>query len=97
MLRATDDVAEMRHWAEERGARPCRGPRDGRLALAMPGEGCPGIEVGWDEFEPTFCIGRCVFVYDDAPSGRTWFIGSEREAREFAARAVSGSPAPPAC
>ncbi len=87
MLRVTDDISELRCWAEERGATPCRDPTTGRLALAFAGEPCPGLEVGWDEFEPTFCAARAVFVYDDGPGARHWYLGSEQEARAFVARA----------
>ncbi len=99
MLRVTDDILEVRCWAEARGGRPCRDPESGRLELAFPGEACSGIEVGWDEFEPTFCVARCVFVCDDAPGSRLCFIGSEPEARawfEEEARAGAAAPAIPA-
>ncbi len=90
MLRVTEDVLEMRHWAESRGASPCRDAATGKLGLAFPGERCEGVAVGWGEFEPTFCSGRCVFVYDDALGATRWFIGDAEEARRFVASARSG-------
>jgi hypothetical protein len=84
MLRVTQDVVEIRRWAEAREARPCREPASGRLALAFPGEPCP-FPVGWDEFEPAFCASRCVFVCEDGPSGRRCFVGAADEVRAFVA------------
>jgi hypothetical protein len=83
MLRVTDDILELRHWTEERGGAPCR-QADGRLALCF-GDRIGSRLVGWDEFEPTFCGGRSVFVYDDAPDCTHHFIGSEAEARAYVA------------
>ncbi|GAO02745.1 hypothetical protein [Anaeromyxobacter sp. PSR-1] len=87
MLRTTQDVVELRRWAEAREARPCREEASGRLALAMPGESCPTAmrEVGWDEFEPAFAWIRAVAVYDDAPGGRRCFVGGYDEAHAFVA------------
>jgi hypothetical protein len=90
MLRGTEDVVEIRHWAEGRGARPCRDERSGRLGLAFPGEPCAAAEVGWDEFEVTFLITHCVFVYDDAPGGRRAFVGGVDEAYQFVERELRG-------
>ncbi|HET8538797.1 MAG TPA: hypothetical protein VFL83_02875 [Anaeromyxobacter sp.] len=84
MLRVTDDVLEVRRWAEARGGRPCRDAATGRLRLAFAGDAC-SIEVGWEEFEPAFCASRCVFVYDDAPGARRHFVGATDEARAFLA------------
>ncbi len=82
MLRVTQDVVEVRRWAESRGGRPCRDGRSGRLGLAFAGEPCP-FPVGWDEFEPAFCASRCVFVYDEAPGAHRCFVGSSDEAHAF--------------
>jgi hypothetical protein len=89
MLHATEDVVEMREWADSRGARPSRHPGTGRLGLALPGEPCEDVLVGWGEFEPAFCTSRLVFVYDEAPGSRRWFIGTEAEARAFVRHASS--------
>ena len=95
MLRVTDDVVELRRWAEVRGGWPCRDPQTGRIAIAFPGDSWDGIEIEWDEFEPNFCAGRCVFVYDDALGSRRCFVGSEWEARAFLYWAsAAGAPAP---
>lgn len=83
MLRATEDVVEIRHWAEGRDARPCRDRKTGRLGLAFPGEPCIAAEVGWAEFEATFVNQRCVFVYDDAPGACRVFVGDVDEAYRF--------------
>ncbi len=82
MYRVTQDVVELRRWAEARGAQPCRETRSGRIALAFAGEPC-AFPVGWDEFEPTFCVSRAVFVYDEAPGSRRHFLGSEGDAHAF--------------
>jgi hypothetical protein len=89
MLRVTQDIFELRHWAEARGGHPCRDAATGRLGFHFAGEPCRAIEVGWDEFEPAFCVGRCVCVCDDAPGATTWFIGTEDEAKQY----LCGSPA----
>jgi hypothetical protein len=94
VLRVTDDVLELRCWAESRGGWPCRDPATGRLAVMFPGDAWEGVEIGWDEFEPTFCQGRCVFVYDDAWGSRRCFVGNEREARAFVAWAGAGGSEP---
>jgi hypothetical protein len=97
MLRTTDDILELRHWAEDRGARPCRVSGTGQLLLAFDGDACAGEEVGWDEFESTFCHSHRVFVYDDAPDSRTHFIGDELAAHGFFVRSTETGqqPAPP--
>jgi hypothetical protein len=82
MLRVTQDVVELRRWAESRDAKPCRDGATGRIAFSFAGEVCP-FPVGWDEFEPTFCAGRSVFVYDDAPGSRRHFLGGVDEAHAF--------------
>jgi hypothetical protein len=88
MLRVTEDVLELRKWAECRGARPCRDEASGRVALALPGRPCQGaVEVGWGEFEPAFCAGRWVFVYDDAPGGTAFLVGDVAAVRAFVADA----------
>ncbi len=94
MLRVTDDVLELRRWAEARGGSPCRDAASGRLRIAFPDDRC-AVDVGWDEFEPAFCAGRCVFVYDDAPGARRHFVGGMDEAQAFLAPgdAPAGAPA----
>jgi hypothetical protein len=87
MLRVTQEVVEVRRWAESRGARPCREEATGRIWLVYAGEACTAREVGWDEFEATFKVGRSVFVYDDAPAGRRFFVGDEGAARAFVGEA----------
>lgn len=82
MFRTTQDVVEIRRWAEAHGARPCRDERTGRLVLAFPDQG-GGCDVGWDEFEPTFLANHDVLVYDDAPGHARCFIGPVGEARAF--------------
>lgn len=96
MLRVTEDLLELRRWAEERGGSPCRHP-DGRIGLCFEEGPGPALPVGWDEFEANFCIGRCVLVYDDAPGCHHVFIGSTDEARRYVRSAdphVSGSAGP---
>jgi hypothetical protein len=85
MLRTTEDVLRIRHWAEERGAVPCRDRSTGRIWLAMPDEPCEAELIGWDEFEVNFRHGRGVFVHDDAPGGRRFFVGPADEARRYMA------------
>ena len=85
MLRVTDDILEVRHWAEERGACPCRDAQ-GRIGLCF-GDRVDVALVGWDEFEPSFVLGRRVLVYDDAPDCRHHFIGTQEEARAYVAAA----------
>ncbi len=91
MLRVTDDVLELRRWAEARGGSPCRDAATGRLRIAFADDPC-SVEVGWNEFEPAFCAGRCVFVYDDAPDGHRHFVGGMEEAQAF----LCGDAAAPA-
>jgi hypothetical protein len=86
MWRVTQDVVEIRGWVQGRGGWPCR-LLDGRIALNFPGERCRGLEIGWDEFGPNFCFGRCVFVYDDAAGAGGWFLGSAQEAHHFVSEA----------
>jgi hypothetical protein len=87
MFRTTQDVLELRRWAELHGARPCREPVSGRLVLSLPHAPC-GEEVGWEEFEPTFVTCRFVFVYEDAPGALRNFLGPLEEAHAF----VVGGP-----
>lgn len=84
MLRVTQDVVELRRWAEAHGAQPCRDGSTGRLGLAFGSDPCT-VPVGWDEFEPAFCASRCVFVYDEAPGSRRSFVGPAEEAHAFVA------------
>jgi len=95
MLRVTDDVLEVRRWAERHGARPCRDRQTGRLELAAPGEPC-AVDVGWDEWEPTFRWSRCFLVYDDAPGFRPHFVGDEDAARDWLAVALGRGDGRPA-
>jgi hypothetical protein len=84
MLRTTQDVLELRRWAEAHGARPCREESSGRLVLDAPGGPAGGVcDVGWEEFEPAFVTGRWVFVYDDAPGCSRCFVGPVEEAHAF--------------
>jgi hypothetical protein len=87
MLRTTQDIVELRRWAESRDGQPCRDPRTGRIALAFAGDPC-AFPVGWDEFEPAFMASRSVFVYDEAPGSRRHFLGPIEEAHEFVAGAM---------
>lgn len=96
MLRVTEDILELRHWAEERQGSPCRFP-DGRISLCFGRKLGPALPVGWDEFEANFCVGRCVFVYDDSPGCNHVFIGTADEARAYVSSAdprVSGAAGP---
>ena len=87
MLRVTADVLELRRWAEARGGRPCRDAATGRLRVAFEDDRC-AVDVGWDEFEPAFRAGRCVFVYDDAPDAQRHFVGGPDEAQAYLAADV---------
>ena len=83
MLRATQAVTEIRRWAEARGGRPCRDEASGQIGIALPGLPCEARDVGWDEFEVTFRVTGCVFVYDDAPGSRRMFVGAPDAARAW--------------
>ncbi len=89
MFRTTQDVVELRRWAEAHGARPCRDERTGRLTLLLPGQG-GACDVGWDEFEPTFLARGDVFVYDESPGHVQCFIGPAADAHAFLCGAVDG-------
>ncbi|HEX9050463.1 MAG TPA: hypothetical protein VF841_08035 [Anaeromyxobacter sp.] len=93
MLRVTDDVLELRRWAEARGGSPCRDAASGRLRIAFADDPCT-VGVGWAEFEPAFCAGRCVFVYDDAPGARRHFVGEREEALAFLGGGAGAAAAP---
>ncbi len=96
MLRTTDDVVEVRRWAECRSAQPCRDAESGHLRLVLGQPSSASCGVGWDEFESTFVLTRCVLVYDDAPGSSTCFVGPPDEARAFVAQAACGPAyAPP--
>jgi len=84
VLRVTDDVLELRSWAEERGGRPCRQP-DGRLTLCFGPDLGSAVHVGWDEFEITFLYDHRTFVYDDAPGFIHCFVGTTDEVRAHVA------------
>jgi hypothetical protein len=83
MLRTTEDLCEMRRWAEMRHARPCREEDRGTLRLALPGQPCAAREVGWDEFEVTFRMSHSLFVYDDSPGASRCFVGTADAAHAF--------------
>ena len=84
MLRVTQDLIEIRRWAESRGGHPCRDLATGKLRFGFAGdEACDARGVGWDEFESLFVLGRAVFVYDASPGGRRWFVGDEAAARAY--------------
>ncbi|WP_242395653.1 hypothetical protein [Anaeromyxobacter oryzisoli] len=93
MMRTIEDVVELRRWAEAHGARPCRDRASGRLVLALPGEcepperDAPGVD--WGEWESTFLIWRCAFVYDDAPGSSRCFVGPAQEAHAFLERELA--------
>ncbi len=89
----TQSVSTIRRWTEERQGWPCR-RLDGRLDVGFAGEACRGIEIGWNEFEPTFCALGAVFVLDDAPESRTCFVGPPDEARRFLADLQGWAPLP---
>jgi hypothetical protein len=94
MLRATQDVVQIRRWCEARGGRPCRDEASGQIGIALPGEPCEeALEVGWDEFEATFCVLGCVFLYDDAPGAGRLFVGTPEAARAWMARGPGGQHA----
>jgi hypothetical protein len=95
MLRVTQDVLEIRRWAEAHDASPCRDEASGRLLLALAGEPCAAMDVGWDEFEATFLATRSVCVYDDSPGVRRVFVGGPDEARRFVhGGRAAAAPAP---
>lgn len=100
MLRITRAVSEVRSFAESRCGWPCR-RLDGRLALGFPGDICRGLEIGWDEFEVNFCLGRYALVWDDFPGSTRAFVRSgqertDRGLRERGAHALpDASPSPP--
>lgn len=91
MLQHLHGVSRIRAWTEERQGWPCR-RLDGRLALGFSGEECLGIEIGWDEFEATFCVQRAAFVCDDAADSRACFVGAPEEARRFMADLQGWAP-----
>ncbi len=95
MLRSTQDVVEIRWWAEQRDARPCRDEASGRLGIAFPGTRCGEYLVGWDEWETTLLVRGLMFVYDDAPGARRAFVGTPEEAHRFIVE-TCGVPAAPA-
>lgn len=95
MLQVTQGVSAVRRWTEERQGWPCR-RLDGSLAVGFAGEQCLGIDIGWDEFEATFCSQRSVFVCDAEPTSRVCFVGPPDEARRFLADMQGWAPRPAA-
>ena len=91
MFRTTQDVVELRRWAESHGARPCRDEHTGRLALLLPGQ-AGACAVGWDEFEPAFLAHQDVFVYDESPGRPQCFIGPAAEAHAFICGGAAEGP-----
>jgi hypothetical protein len=91
VFRTTQDVVELRRWAEAHGARPCRDERTGRLLLALPAQG-GACDVGWDEFEATFLACHDVFVYDEAPGRPRCFVGPAADAHAFICGGVADGP-----
>jgi hypothetical protein len=89
MYRTTQDVLELRRWAEARAVRPCRDESTGRLVLARPGQGLV-CDVGWEEFEPAFLTRHDVCIYDEAPGSALCFVGPPEEAAAF----LCSCPAP---
>jgi hypothetical protein len=98
VLRVTDDVLELRSWAEERGGQPCR-QLDGRLTLCFGPDSGSALRVGWDEFEVAFMHGRDAFAYDDAPGCSHCFVGTTDEVhawvREYHPRHTGAAPTHP--
>jgi len=84
MLRVTQGVSAIRRWTEGRQGWPCR-RLDGRLAVGFAGQECLGIEIGWAEFEATFCAQGAAFALDDAADSRSCFVGPPEEARRYLA------------
>jgi hypothetical protein len=82
MLRVTEDLVEVRRWAERHGGRPCR-RLDGTLELCFVEDPAPALSVGWDEFETNFVLTRCVLVYDETPGCTRSFVGPAGEARAY--------------
>ncbi len=93
MFRTTEDVVEVRRWAEAHGLRPCRDERTGRLVLVPAGQ--DGCDVGWEEFEPAFLASREVLVYEDGPGRARCFVGPPDEARAYLCGARVDGPAAP--
>jgi hypothetical protein len=93
VFRTTQDVVELRRWAEAHGARPCRDERTGRLVLSLPGQGS-ACDVGWDEFEATFLATHHVLVYDESPGRPRCFVGPPAEAQQFICGVPDGPHAP---
>jgi hypothetical protein len=96
MLRVTDDVVELRRWAQEHGGAPCR-RRDGTLTICFGAVPDAALPVDWGEFEANFVLAGCVLVYDDAPGCTHCFVGPTVDARAYVAAAdprASGSAGP---
>jgi hypothetical protein len=94
MLRAANGISGIRRWVQERGGWPCR-RLDGGLAVGFAGDVCRGVEIGWDEFEATFCSQRGAFVRDDEPDSRHCFVGTADEARRYLSDMYGWSARPP--
>jgi hypothetical protein len=87
MRMLTTDPAEVRQWADGRGARPGL-TESGDLVLWMPGEADRGPVLRWDEFAGHFTAEHMAFVFDDMPGSGFWVIGREDEVRQFAEEPV---------
>lgn len=84
----THDPAEVRRWAEARGARPAISD-DGFLQLAMPDhEYTAERRLSWEEFAGHFTAERLAFVYDEVRGSDFWAIGPEAEVRPFVEEAI---------
>lgn len=84
----TFDPAEVRRWAENRGATPAV-TEDGLLILAMPDlEYTTSTELTWEEFAGMFTAEGVAFVYDEVPGSDFWIIGPEPEVRPFVKEAI---------
>lgn len=87
MRMLTTDPAEVRRWADDRGARPGI-TEAGDLVLWMRGEEDRGPVLRWDEFAGHFTAERMAFVYEELPGSSFWIIGREADVRQFAEEPV---------
>jgi hypothetical protein len=81
MRRFTDDPAEVRRWADARGARPGL-TAGGDLVLLLPDDARErGTPLRWDEFAGHFTAERLGFVHDEGSD--FWLLGPEEDLRQF--------------